>query len=254
MKKWLAGFVCVILLVVIVLLAAIFNLGTIVKTAVNTYGPEITKTHMQVDKVDVSVFQAQAGLENFVLGNPEGFSSPYAITVGSIIVDVDESTLTKDTVVIDRIEVIAPEITYEIKGTTDNFRTMIDHMKKPGKSENKGGEKKAQTKDGKKDGKKVIIRDLILKDVKIKTSAEIVGGDIATTTISEIHLRNIGEKQNGVDMAEALLMVLNELYSQVISVDTLDVLKKGFKGLDDELDGVKDEMKTLGGQLKGLFD
>jgi hypothetical protein len=250
MKKWLAGFFCVILFVVIVLLVAVFNLGTIVKTAVNKYGPEITKTQMQVDKADVSVFQAKAGLENFVLGNPQGFSSPHAITVGSIIVDVDESTLTKDTVIIDRIEVIAPEITYEIKGTTDNFRTMIDNMKKPGKSGKKDGEKKAD----KKDGKKVIIRDLILKGIKIKTSADIVGGDIATTTISEIHLRNIGEKQNGVDMAEAVLMVLNELYSQVISADTLDILKKRFKGLDDDLGGVKDEVKALGGKLKGLFD
>ncbi len=46
-------------------------------------------------------------------------------------------------------------------------------------------------------GKKVIIRDLVLKGIKIKMSADLVGGDIATTTISEIHLRNIGEKQNG---------------------------------------------------------
>jgi len=253
MKKWLTGFVCVILFVVIVLMVAVFNLGTIVKSAVNTYGPEITKTQMRVDNADVSVFQAQAGLQNFILGNPEGFSSPHAITVGSILIDVDETTLTKDTIIIDRIEVIAPEITYEIKGTTDNFRAMIDNMKKPGHSE-----KKAQKQDGKKapkkDGKKVIIRDLLLKDIKLKTSADLAGGDIGTTTVSEIHLRNIGEKQNGVDMAQALLMVLNELYSQVISTDTLDILKDKLEGLDDELDGVKDQVKSIGGQLKGLFE
>lgn len=250
MKKWLAGLFCVVLFVIIVLMVAVFNLGTIVKMAVNSYGPEITKTHMQVDKADVSVFQARAGLEHFVLGNPEGFSSPHAITVGSMLIDVDESTLTKDTVIIDRIEVIAPEITYEIKGTTDNFRAIIENMKKPEQQGKKDGEKSVE----KKDGKKVIIRNLILKNIKVKTSADIAGGDIATTTISEIHLRDIGEKQNGVDMAEAVLTVLNELYSQVISADTLNLLKKGFEGLDDELDGVKDEMKAVGGQLKGLFD
>ena len=250
MKKSLIGFVCILLFVVIVLMLAIFNLGTIVKIAVNTYGPEITKTQMQVDKADVSIFQAQAGLENFILGNPEGFSSPHAITVGSILIDVDESTLTKDTIIIDRIEVIGPEITYEIKGTTDNFRAMIDNMKKPEKAEKKVGEKKVE----KKDGKKVIIRDLLLKNIKIKTSADLVGGDIATTTISEIHLRNIGEKQNGVDMAQAVLMVLDELYSQVISQDTLDLLKKGFEGLGDGLGDVQDEVEAIGGQLKGLFD
>jgi hypothetical protein len=49
-------------------------------------------------------------------------------------------------------------------------------------------------------------------------------------------------------------MVLNELYSQVISADPLDIFKKRFKGLGDDLGGVKDEMKALGGKLKGLFD
>jgi len=247
MKKWLVGFVCVVLFVVIVLMLAIFNLGTIVKSAVNTYGPEITKTQMQVDKADVSVFQAQAGLENFVLGNPEGFSSPNAITVGSIIIDVDETTLTQNTVIIDRIEVNQPEITYELKGMTDNFRAIIDNMEKSESPGKKGGEKKAQTKDRKKSGKKVIIRDLILKNIKIKTASDIVGGDIVSTTISEIHLRDIGEKQNGVDMAQAVLMVLNDIYSQVISPDTLDTLKNG-------LEDIGNELELLGGELKGLFD
>jgi len=247
MKKWLVGFVCVVLFVVIVLMLAIFNLGTIVKSAVNTYGPEITKTQMQVDKADVSVFQAQAGLENFVLGNPEGFSSPNAITVGSIIINVDETTLTQNTVIIDRIEVNQPEITYELKGMTDNFRAIIDNMEKSESPGKKGGEKKAQTKDRKKSGKKVIIRDLILKNIKIKTASDIVGGDIVSTTISEIHLRDIGEKQNGVDMAQAVLMVLNDIYSQVISPDTLNDLKNG-------LEDIGNELESLGGQLKGLFD
>ncbi len=254
MKKWLISLLCVLLLVVIALLVVIFNLGPIVKTAVNTYGPDITKTEMRLDKADVSVFNAQVRLENFVMGNPKGFSSPNAITVGSMLVDVDESTLTKDTIVIDRIEVLQPEITYEIKGTTDNFRSIIDNLKKSKKPESTRKNDKPGKKSEKKDGKKIVIRDLILKDVKVKTAAAVVGGDIATTTISEVHLKNIGEKQNGVDMAQALLIVLNELYGQVISPDVLKALKSQLKGLDGELDGITKEMKSLGGQLKDLFD
>ncbi len=250
MKKLLISLLCGALFVVMVSLIAVFNLGTIVKIAINTYGPEITQTQMHLDSADVSVFEAQVRLENFVLGNPKGFSSPHAITVGSILIDVDESTLTKDTIIIDRIEVIGPEITYEIKGTTDNFRAMIDNMKKPEKLEKKVGEKKVE----KKDGKKVIIRDLVLKNIKVKTAVAFAGGDIISTTISEIHLKNVGEKQNGVDMAQAMLIVINELYGQIISPDVIGVLKNELEGLEDGLDGIKDEMKSLGGQLKGLFD
>jgi hypothetical protein len=250
MGKWFAGLFCFLLLVLIALIVVLFNLGPVVKIAVNHYGPGIMKTNVHLGKADVSVFKAQACLEDLALGNPAGFSAPNAMTIGSIIVDVDKSTLTKNTVVINRVEVLQPEITYEIKRISDNFRTIINNMKKTESPGKKGGENKAE----KKNGKKVIIRDLILKDIKIRTSADIVGGDIATTTISEIHLRNIGEKQNGVEIAQALLTVLNELYRQIISVDNLDMLKKKFDGIGNQLKGVKDEMKSIGGQLKGLFD
>jgi len=250
MKKLLIKWLCLLLVVVIVLLVVLFNLGTIVKVAVNTYGPDIVKTELRLDKADVSVFKAQIRLENFVLGNPKGFSAKNAITVASMLVDVDESTLTKDTVIIDRIEVFQPVITYEITGTTDNFRSIIDNLKKPA---NTGEKEKPAKKSEKKDGRKVVIRDLVLKNIQVKTAAAFAGGEIISTTISEIHLKNVGEKQNGVDLAQALLIVLNELYGQIISPDILGVLKNEIKGLEDELDSIKDEVKSLGGQLKSLF-
>lgn len=249
MKKWLIGLVCVIFFVAIGLTVAVFNLGSIVKVAVNTYGPDITKTELRVDNADVAVFQGRAELKDFVLGNPDGFSSPHAMTVGSAFVDVDETTLTKDTIIIDTIEIRQPVITYEIKGTTDNFRTLINNMKKPPEPETPG-----KGKAEKKDGKKVVIRDFILRDIKIKTAAAMAGGDIATTTISEIHLKNIGEKQNGVQIAQAVIIVLNEIYGQVMSQDVLGQLKNQLKGLEDEFDGIKDEVKSIGGQIKGLLD
>ena len=253
MKKLLISVLCAALFVVIVLLVVIFNLGTIVKVAVNTYGPDIVKTELRLDKADVSVFKAQIRLENFVLGNPKGFSTKNAITVASILVDVDETTLMKDTIIIDRIEVIQPEITYEIKGTTDNFRAMIDNMKKPEKFDNTGNKEKPEKTSGKKDGKKFVIRDLLLKNIKVKTAAAFAGGEIFSTTISEIHLKNIGEKQNGVDMAQAMLVVLNELYGQIVSPDILGRLENELKELEGGLDGIKDEMESIGGHLKSLF-
>jgi hypothetical protein len=80
------------------------------------------------------------------------------------------------------------------------------------------------------------------------------GGDIAETVISEIRLRNIGQKEGGISAAQAVLQVLNELYAQAISKDVFDQLKTQVKGLGKEFEGVKDDVKSLGGQLKGIFD
>jgi len=257
MKKWLIGIGCVILVVAVAVVGVMFNLGPIVTMAVNDYGPKMTKTKLHLSGADVSLFQGQASLDDFVLGNPAGFSSPNAITVGKVTVDVDESTLTQNPVIIDKIEVIGPEITYELKGKTDNFRTIIENMKSPkaGKSmEKKGPPEETTTPSEKKEGKKVVIRDLILKDVTVKTAAAIAGGDISTTTISEIHLRNIGEESNGVEMAQALIIVLNDIYRQILSTDMLAPLKGRIEGYQKQLKGMQNDVKSLGGQIKGLMD
>jgi len=42
-----------------------------IKNAVNTYGPEMTKTEVRLGDVGVSLLSAEAELKDFLLGNPE---------------------------------------------------------------------------------------------------------------------------------------------------------------------------------------
>ena len=50
--------------------------------------------------------------------------------VKSIYIKVDKKSLMKDPIIIDRIEIARPEITYEKAKGTDNFRAIIDNVKK----------------------------------------------------------------------------------------------------------------------------
>ena len=264
MKKFIVTGICV---VIIVLAVIFFNLGLIIKTAVNAYGPDVTKTVMCVDDAKVSVLTGQARFTDFMIGNPEGFTAPRAIHVGSVFVDVDETSITKDTIIIDRIEVNKPEITYEIKGNTDNINTLIHNIKKT-KSTGKPAEKKETEK---KSGKKVVIRDLILRDVKVIMAVPGLKGETISTSISEIHFKNIGQKENGVLLPEVLLRVLTELYGQIISPDVISELTKEMKvfgveienlgrqtrqqleSIADDLYEMKDEVETITDQFKELF-
>ena len=137
MKKWiLIGLAAVILIVAGVVVFGLSKIGPIIKSAVNNYGPGITKTDVKLGDVNISLFSAQAKLKDFYLGNPKGFQSTEAMKVGSILVDVDENSLTKDTIVIDRIEVLRPQITYERNARTDNFKAILNNVTKGAK---KGG-------------------------------------------------------------------------------------------------------------------
>jgi uncharacterized protein involved in outer membrane biogenesis len=131
MKKWIfigLGAAVVILIAIVVVVNS--KLGPIVKVAVNTYGPKITGTQLKVNDVGISLFSGEAKLEKFFLGNPKGFKSPSALKVGSINVHLDESSLPKNTIVIKKVEVVGPEITYERRTNTDNFQSLLVNVEK----------------------------------------------------------------------------------------------------------------------------
>ena len=167
MKKWIfIGLGAIIVIAVVVVYVGLSNLGPIIKKAINTYGPKITKTELHVADVGVSILSAEAEVEAFFLGNPQGFKSPSAMKVGSVFVNVDEKSLTGNTTIIERVEVKKPEIYYEKKGKTDNFKALLNNVKKSAASEKKS------TDAGKEEGggKKLIINDFILTQCKVNLS------------------------------------------------------------------------------------
>jgi uncharacterized protein involved in outer membrane biogenesis len=236
MKKWiLIGVAAILVIGVIIVVVGLSNIGPMIKTAVNTYGPTITKTDVKLDDVGVSLLSAEAKLKGFLLGNPKGFQSPQAIKVGSISVNVDEKSLTQDTIVIDRIEVIKPEITYEkIKGT-DNFQTILANVKKSVGAEGKSAKSKEQGSEG---GKKLVINNFIVKGGQVNLAMELLGGKVVSSSLPDIHLKDLGKKEGGASPAETFEKIFNALYAKITSPDVTAMLGKELKGLGLDADAL----------------
>ncbi len=267
MKKWIIlGCVGILAVIVVVIVIGLSNLGPAIKAAVNNYGPKITKTEARLGDVDVSLFSAKATLKNFFLGNPAGFKSPEAMSVKSIFVDIDEKTLTKDTIVIDKIEVVAPQITYEkIKGT-DNLQTILNHVKKSVGVDEKAG--KSAGKEKKEGETKILIKDFIVKDGRVNLVMSLLGQRTLSAGLPDIHLKNIGEKKGGATPAEAFKEIFSSLYSKIQSPAVTNVFNKGIKELaggaqvaaekakkqlQDMNTGAKEGISAAKDKLKGLF-
>jgi uncharacterized protein involved in outer membrane biogenesis len=257
MKKWLIIAAAVVVVVIALVLFGLSKLGPIIKTAINTYGPEITKTDVRVKDVGVSIFSGEAKLKDFLLGNPKGFKSPAAMTVGSIFVKVNEKSIATDTIVIDKIEVIRPEITYEKASGTDNFQTILNNVK----SATGGGtaaKKPAKEKGG---GKKLLIKDLIIKDGKVNLTMTALAGKTVSTSLPEIHLKDIGKSKGSTSPAEAFKEVFAALHREITSPAVTDALKKSLKDLGLSVETLGEEpakaIESVGGdatkKLKGLF-
>ncbi len=240
----------VVILVIIFLIVGLSNLGPIIKTAVNKYGPLMTKTEVSLRDVKVSILSGEAGLIDFCLGNPKGFKSPHAISVGKVSVDVDEKSLTEDTIIIDKIEVAAPEIIYERAFKTDNFQSLLQNLQGAASSE-----KKAATKTGgNSGGKKIMIRDFLLKDAKLTLATTIMDVKSATAKIPDIHLKNIGTNNDGLFPAEAFEKIIAALYKTITSPGVANALKQSLKDLENDIkaagDDAKEQLKTTAEDAK----
>jgi uncharacterized protein involved in outer membrane biogenesis len=252
MKKWiLIGAGVVILIIVILLVVGISKIGPIIKTAVNTYGPGITKTDLRLGDVGVSIFSGEVRLKEFYLGNPKGFKSPEAMKVKSIYVNIDEKSLMKDPIVIDKIEIAGPEITYEKTAGTDNFMAIMDNVKR---SVSMGESPKEKSKEGGK-GKNLLIKDFVLKDGKVTLVAAFLGGKTVSAALPDIHLNNIGGEKEGLSPAKASEAILAALYEKITSSAVTASLNNELKALGTSMEeaaaGAKKQLETTVGKGTG---
>ncbi len=267
MKKWiLLGGGALIAVIIIVLVVGVSNLGPMIKNAVNTYGPEITKTEVRLGDVGVSLLSAEAELKDFLLGNPKGFKSPQAMIVKSIHLNVDEKSLTKNTIIIDKIEVVAPEITYEKIRGTDNFQTIMNNVKKSIGADKTTLQPAEKVK--KAEGKKILIRNFILRDGKVNLAVAVLDKNTLSVDLPDIHLKNVGQEKGGVSPAEAFKEIFAVLYKKITSPAVTDVLNEELKKLtidtqavtkeaktqmEDAGQSAKEEVKATTDKLKGIF-
>lgn len=256
MKKWLYIVGGLLVIVVAVVIFGLSKLGPIIKNAVNTYGPKITKTDVRLDDVGISILSGEAKLKNLYLGNPKGFKSPQAMRVKSVYVDVDEKSITGDTIIIDKVEVVGPEITYEKTGRTDNFKTILNNVKSGARASKSS--KNQAAKEG--EGKKLMIRNFIIKDGEVDLNMSVYGGSSlsASASLPDIHLKDVGKKKGGATPEEVFNIVFAELYKRITSPAVTTELNKQAKALASQaLEGGKvgkEEVgKAAGDTVKSLF-
>ena len=252
MKKLLVAAVVLVVVVAAALFFTLSNLGPLVKKAVNTVGPQVTKTDVSVADVSVSIFSGEAKIKEFFLGNPKGFKTPQAMKVGSVAVDIDEKSITKNPIVINKIEILAPEITYEKISGTDNFQQLLKNVQSSAKSEKKAAKKPAA--EGDKAGKKIVINNVIVKDGKVNLAMGMLGGKEITAPLPDIHLKDIGKEKDGATPAEAFEKIFASLYDSISADSVTQIFNDGLK----QLGGLKDlgasELKAGADSAKGAVD
>lgn len=258
MKKYILIGVGVLLAAFIgMLIVGAMNLGPIIKTATEKVGPQITKTDVKLGSADVSIFSGTVSLSDFLLGNPKGFSMPSAIECDNISVKMEADSLATDTIIIHEIFVDGPVISYEKKGKTDNFKTIVNNIKKTIAGEKKAEQKQeadkpAETETGAE--KKIIINNFIVKNGKINLGGSLLnafGDGGVGIDLPDLHIKDIG-KEKKTSPAEAFAIILGEMTGDVTGTVT-QVGKQLQEQLGKAVEGVTGSTGKVGETIKGLF-
>ncbi|NDV17891.1 hypothetical protein GO013_00470 [Pseudodesulfovibrio sp. JC047] len=255
MKKYmLIGIGTLLAAIIAVVILVVLNLGDIIKVAVEKYGPPITKTEVKLGSADISILSGSGALSDFLLGNPQGFSMPSAIECDTIRVSIVKDSLTTDRIIIEEIFVDGPIISYEKKGNTDNFKTIVNNIKKTVASEEKQDQHAETTPSETGSEKTIQINNFIVKNGHINLGGSMLnafGEQSMGIDLPDIHLKDIG-KDKETTPAEAFALVLSEMTGDITGTIS-QVGKQLQKELGKAVDGVTNGAGSAGGVLKGLF-
>jgi len=235
-----------VVLIALVLVVVFFSLNSIVKKGVETLGPEMTRVDVRLGSADISPFSGGGRLSQLFVGNPEGFKTPSAIQMGDIKVGVKVSSVLKDVIVINEINIQAPEITLEGNLSGNNLSKILDNVS--GTDEK---QKAAPAAAGAKKERKFCVKELVIDGGKINLSLDmsILGGKSATIPLPAIHLSNIGTETDGVTAAELVKQIMKPLLESVLDAAKKEIASGG-KGLENlGKGGVNDVKKAAGGVL-----
>lgn len=256
MKKYiLIGIGAVVVGIITMIILAVLNLGTLIKTVTEEYGPQITKTDVRLGSADISILSGSGSLEDFYLGNPKGFSMPSAMECDTIRVKIVKESLTTDKIIIDEIFIDGPIISYEKKGKTDNFQTIVNNINKTVAGEKKEA-KQAEAEEPSETGseKTIQINNFIVKNGKINLGGSLLNafGDSGVgIDLPDLHIKDIG-KEKETSPAEAFAIVLGEMTGDVGG--TVSKVGEQLKEtLGKAVEGAAGGAESVGGAIKSLF-
>jgi hypothetical protein len=215
------------------------NLDSFVKAAIEKYASAATQTKVSVSGVKITLSAGEATISGLTVGNPSGYAGD-AFKLGNITMALDTSSVSgTGPVVITKIDVSEPQVTYELGAGGSNLQVIENNAKAYAASV--GGSGSASPSGN---GRKITINDLTIQNGQIKLSAPLLQGKTVTVPLPPIHLTGLG-KNGGTTPAE--------IAGQIMAAITSEAARAGASALTQQVQGLVGGASGVGSQIKGLF-
>ena len=198
--------VLAVVLIVLVLGVMFFG-GHMIKTGVEMVGPQVLGVPVTLEHVRLSPLRGEAHLRGLRVGNPEGFKTESLFDLGQLDVVLDLASLVRDTIIIKRIYIEAPIITYEQGVRRTNIGTLLRQLETAEEPpEDVTPEEPAP--EVVKPGKKVVIEELIIADGRLNASLPGMAGKSVPLKLPRIEMKDLGKEKEPLTIRQALREVI----------------------------------------------
>lgn len=233
-----------ILLVVVAILAIPLWLGPVVKTVAKSVAPQWTGTDFDVAKICINPYSGKICIADLRLANPKGTSIANAVAFESLQVEIDMSTVFSKKIIIPRIELNKPYVSYLSVNGTNNFdyisacaKAKADEGKNPEEKKAESAKPAEETvKKDTKDGVKVVIKELKIAGTHVKLSSSSLMPELPFPTIT-LHDIGGGDDKDGASFEE----VRDSIWAE---------LQKGMSGIGGAIGGLG---KSIGSGASNLL-
>lgn len=277
MRKILIGLTIIVLIVVGFLVYLYANLDSIVKSTIEDAGTRVTQADVSVASVKIETTQNTATITGLKIGNPAGFYSEQAFSLGDISVAIDGSSLTEPVIHVEKVVIKSPSITYEVGDNTSNIATIQRNVEsfisRVSGLSGENATKDADEINKEQGGTRVVIDHVYITDGSVGISASFLGGKQLSTSLPDLHLTDIGRDSNGAtpaQVAEEILSAINGAVINSVSKLNVDGLMQGVGDFGKSLaapieklgssdtatqgsNSLKDGADAVGNAVKGLF-
>ncbi|TCS64321.1 AsmA family protein [Varunaivibrio sulfuroxidans] len=242
------------------------SLDEIITATVQKVGSRMMLVDVTLKKTKLSLTSGRGEMDGLKVGNPQGYNTNYAASLGKVVLEVDVNTVIKNPTIIHGVFVEKPEVTYEIGGNGSNITAIQKNVEGSLSRLGIGGTGTGTT-SGQKPPKKFIIENLIIRDGVVRVSATMFQGKTLDVPLPKIHLRDIGRKKGGLTSNEIVLEVVNamtkaateaamstDLSKLGLDMTTIDNLKTQVKGLLGTSGGAKAVIDQKLGAAKKIIE
>lgn len=218
------------------------RLDSLVVHGVNTYGPKLTQTKVELVSASLSPLTGSGSLTGLSVGNPAGWSDGRAFYLGKVQVDVELRSVLGDPIVINEISIDQPEFAYESTFISSNIKDLLKNMEKStGKG---GGGREPAAREGR--SRKFIVKKFRLTNGKATVEA---GGKALVVTLPAISLDNLGVVEGGITAGQLSGVLMNRVLGGIVAGTA-----KALGSEDLSVDKIKAAAKKATDELKKMFE